>query len=90
MFNVYIYIYISNYEISEAWRAERAILSRFNPLSAKTLIVYNATLPYIPKRNNKTSPHVECFYDVHAHAYFQFFFKKAFDKLYVNAKITPK
>ena len=44
-----------------------------NPLNAKTLIVYNVTLPYIPERNDKTSPHVACFHDVHAHAYFQCF-----------------
>jgi hypothetical protein len=31
-----------------------------NPLNAKTFIVYNVTLPYIPKRNDKTSPHVAC------------------------------
>jgi hypothetical protein len=45
----------------------------FNPLNAKTLIVYNVTLPYIPERNDKASPHVACFHDVHAHAYFQCF-----------------
>jgi hypothetical protein len=42
-------------------------------VNAKTLIVYNVTLPYIPERNDKTSPHVAGFHDVHAHAYFQCF-----------------
>ena len=41
-------------------------------MNAKTLIVYNVTLPYIPKRNDKTSPHYACFHDVHGHAYFHF------------------
>jgi hypothetical protein len=44
-----------------------------NPLNAKTLIAYNVTLPYIQERNDKTSPYVACFHDVHARAYFQCF-----------------
>jgi hypothetical protein len=48
-------------------------LLTFNPLNAKTLIVYNVTLPYIPERNDKTSRYVVRFHDVHAHAYFQCF-----------------
>jgi hypothetical protein len=42
-------------------------------VNAKTLIVYNVTLPYIPERNDKTSPHVAGVHVVHAHAYFQCF-----------------
>jgi hypothetical protein len=30
-----------------------------NPLNAKTLIVYNVTLPYIPERNDKTSAFID-------------------------------
>ena len=60
-----------------------------SPLNAKTLIVYNVTLPYIPEHNDKTSRYVACFHDVDAHAYYQCLLN-AFDKLYGNALITHK
>ena len=54
-----------------------------NPLNAKTLIVYNVTLPYIPERNDKTSRYVVCLHDVHAHAYFQ-----CFDLMHVGIEMS--
>jgi hypothetical protein len=43
-------------------------------LNAKTLIVYNVTLPYIPERNDKTSRYVVCFHDVHYYYYYYYYY----------------
>ena len=56
--------FIARAKLPRRLKLNDVIKNCFNPLNAKTLIIYNATLPYIPERNDKTACSVACFHDV--------------------------
>ena len=59
--------FIARAKLLRRFKLNDVIKNCFNPLNAKMLIIYNATmvtLPYIPERNDKTSCNVACFHDV--------------------------
>ena len=59
--------FIARAKLPRRFKLNDVIKNCFNPLNAKTLIIYNVTmvtLPYIQERNDKMSRNVVCFHDV--------------------------
>jgi hypothetical protein len=64
--NIFI-VHRARAKLQRRFKLNDVIKNCFNPLNAKTLIIYNVTmvtLPYIQERNDKTSRNVVCFHDV--------------------------
>jgi hypothetical protein len=56
--------FIARAKLPRRFKLNDVIKNCFYPLNARTLIIYNVTLPYIPERNDKTSRNVARFHDV--------------------------